>query len=346
MRLGLYIFASLTFIAIIGAFVFTVNPNDYIIEIMGVNFKFSMIVWVISPMILLLIFTVAHMSYYGLKGYFKQKKWQKDSMKLEDALYCAIAREPKKHKYSIPEISACATLLDKSQIKALDNVEGLSPKLSKMLSLIRRIENGEYIDLRENKLSHLFNEGNVILAKNRVNRLESDEKFVEEVMKSNTSYSDMVREKALEIFANKESFFKAKQYAKVFDKSNFFVMLNRLDQEEDLELTDDTLDSFVSSLKLSCIDFTKIANITKKHFKPDRNLALFKKYQLENDKAQSAYLYLLFEYELMDEVRSYLDEQDDKEFIKARAILELKTNSNISRHYRVEDLIDVEKSCL
>jgi hypothetical protein len=48
----------------------------------------------------------------------------------------------------------------------------------------------------------------------------------------------------------------------------------------------------------------------------------------------------------MDGVRSYLDEQDEKDFIKARAILELKTNSNISRHYRVEDLIDIEKSCL
>jgi hypothetical protein len=156
----------------------------------------------------------------------------------------------------------------------------------------------------------------------------------------------MVKEKALQIFSNKESFLKAKKYAKVFDKNSFFVMLNRLNSDEDMELTGDILDDFVSALKLSCIDFTKIANITKKHFKPDENLSLFKKYQLENDKAQSAYLYLLFEYELMDEVRSYLDEQDEKDFIKARAILELKTNSNISRHYRVEDLIDIEKSCL
>jgi hypothetical protein len=235
MRLGLYIFASLTFIAIIGAFVFTVNPNDYIIEIMGINFKFSMITWIVTPMLLLLAFTVIHMFYYGLKGFFKQKKWQKDSMKLEDALYCAIAREPKKHKYAIPEISACAKLLDKSQIEALDNVEGLSPKLSNMLTLIRRIENGEYIDLKEHKLNNIFNDGNVILAKNRVNQLDHDEKFVEDVMRSNSSYSNMVKEKALQIFSNKESFLKAKKYAKVFDKNSFFVMLNRLNTDEDME---------------------------------------------------------------------------------------------------------------
>jgi hypothetical protein len=119
-------------------------------------------------------------------------------------------------------------------------------------------------------------------------------------------------------------------------------MLNRINNEEDAELTSDILDDFVSALKLSCQDYAKIANITKKIFRPDENLALFKKYQQDNPKAQAAYLHLLFDYELMDEVSAYLDEQDRTDFIKARAFLDLKKDN---KNYKLEDLIDINSIC-
>jgi hypothetical protein len=110
-----------------------------------------------------------------------------------------------------------------------------------------------------------------------------------------------------------------------------------------MELTADILNDFVADLKFSCSEYTRIANITKKQFRPDENLALFKKYQNEDPKAQHAYLYLLFEYELMDEVASYLEEQDDSDFIRARALLELKKSD---KNFKIEDLIDINTLCL
>ena len=147
-------------------------------------------------------------------------------------------------------------------------------------------------------MAKVFSEGNPLLIQNRLNRLSADDKFIEESDEIFFFISDPVREKALELFASKETFFKARKYAKTFDVKNFFVMLERLNTEEDMEITSEILDDFVSALKLTCNDYTKIAYITKKHFSPDENLALFKKYQNENPKAQHAYLYLLFEYEL------------------------------------------------
>ena len=44
MRLGLYIFAALTLAGIIGAFTYTINPNNYIVELMGINFNFPVAV--------------------------------------------------------------------------------------------------------------------------------------------------------------------------------------------------------------------------------------------------------------------------------------------------------------
>lgn len=343
MRLGLYIFAALTLIAIVGALTYTINPNNFLVEVMGINFNLPISIWIVLPMVVLLAFTVIHMIYYSLKSYFKLKKWHRDAETLDDALYWSMVNEPKAQKYAIPEIASAALLLGKSKLEVLDSVEGLSPRLSKVLNLTNKIKNGEYVDLKENKMAKVFNEGNPLLIQNRLNRLTTDDKFVEDVMKSSTSFSDPVRVKALALFAAKESFFKARKYAKIFDIQNFFVMLEKVENDEEMELTSEILDDFVVALKLTCNDYTKIAYITKKQFNPDDNLALFKKYQNDNTKAQHAYLYLLFEYELMDEVASYLDEQEDGEFIRARALYELKKSN---KNYKTEDLIDIDTICL
>jgi hypothetical protein len=342
MRLGLYIFAALTLGAIIGAVTYTINPNNYLVEIMGINFNFPVAVWVVLPMVALLLFTVIHMVFYSLKGYFKLKKWQRDAATLDDALYWSLVNEPKEQKYAMEEIKSSAVLLGKSSLNILDSVEGLNPRLTKVVNILNKIKNGEYVDLKEQKMAKVFNEGNPHLVQNRLNRLESDSEFVEDVMKSSSQYSDLVRAQALEIFARKETFYKARKYAKIFDVKNFKVMLSRANFEEDMGLNSEILNDFMNVLKLSCADFVEIANVTKKQFAPDENLSLFKRYQTENTKAQNAYLYLLFEYELLDEAHAYLDEQDENEFIKFRALYELKKEH---KKFKLEDLIDTDAIC-
>ena len=342
MRLGLYIFAALTLGAVIGAVTYTINPNNYLVEIMGINFNFPIAVWVVLPMVALLLFTVVHMVFYSLKGYFKLKKWQRDAATLDDALYWSLVNEPKEQKYAMEEIKSSAVLLGKSSLNILDSVEGLNPRLTKVVNILNKIKNGEYDDLKEQKMAKVFNEGNPHLVQNRLNRLESDSEFVEDVMKSSSQYSDLVRAQALEIFARKETFYKARKYAKIFDVKNFKVMLSRANFEEDMGLNSEILNDFMNVLKLSCADFVEIANVTKKQFTPDENLSLFKRYQAENPKAQNAYLYLLFEYELLDEAHAYLDEQDENEFIKFRALYELKKEH---KKFKLEDIIDTDAIC-
>lgn len=342
MKLGLYTFAALALIAIIGAVAYTVNPNNYIIEMMGINFNFPVAVWIVLPMLLLFLFTVAHMLFYGLRNYFKLKKWEKDTQTLEDALYWSLVNEPKEQKYAMDQIGSTAALLSKASLTVSDNVDGLSPRLSKVVNMIQKIKNGEYVDLKDEKMSKVFNQGNPILIQNRLNCLESDEKFVEGVMKDNSSYSEAVQKEALHAFARKTNFETARKYVRVFDVKNFLVMLNRVNQEDDMGLNKEILTDFVKGLKLSCSDFISIAEVTKKYFRPDENLALFYEYQKENTRAQNAYLYLLFEYELIDQVGIYLEEQEEDEFLKFRAFYHLKKEHSI---YKLEDIIDIRSVC-
>jgi len=340
MKLGLYTFAALTLILLTGAFVYTLELGSYRLDILNITLPVT--IWVILPALLLFLFTIAHILFYGLRNYFQIKKWKRDAETLEDALYWSLVNEPKEQKYGMSEIRESAVLLGKSSLAISDNVNGLSPRLSKVVSIIQKIKNGEYVDLKEEKMAKVFNIGNPILVKNRLNRLESDEKFVEGVMKATSDYSEAVQQEALSIFAGKSDFEQVRKYTKVFDVKNFLVMLNRVTSEDNLHLNKEILSVFIEDLKLSCADFIKIAEVTKKYFKPDENLALFNGYQKENDKAQNAYLYLLFEYELMDQVGIFLEEQEENEFIKFRALYQLKKDNS---KYKLEDIIDIHSVC-
>lgn len=340
MKLGLYTFVALTFILLVGAFVYTLELGLYRLDL--INITLPVTIWVVLPAVLLFLFTVAHMLFYGFRNYLTQKKWQRDTDTLEDALYWSLVNEPKEQKYGINEVASIASLLGKSSLAVSGSVDGLSPRLSRVLNLIQKIKKGEYVDLKEEKMAKVFNEGNPILIQNRLNRLESDEKFVEDVMKSSSNYSEPVQKEALEIFARKQDFEKARKYTKVFDVENFLVMLNRVTSEDNLNLNKEILNDFIADLKLSCADFIKIAEVTKKYFKPDENLSLFHAYQKNNEKAENAYLYLLFEYELIDQVGTFLEEQEESEFLKFRALYDLKRKNS---KYKLEDIIDIHSVC-
>jgi len=341
MKLGLYTFAAVTLMALVGAFVYTLELGSYRLEMLNISLPIT--VWVVLPALLLFIFTVGHMIFYGMRNYFQIKKWKKDTESLENALYWSLVNEPKEQKYVMSEVKSSALLLSKSSLSINDTMlEGLSPKLAKVVNVISKIKNGEYVDFKEEKMAKVFNAGNPILIQNRLNRLESDDKFVESVMKSASNYSESVQKEALQIFVRKADFEMARKYTKIFDVPNFLVLLNRVTAEDDLSLTKDILSTFVADLKLSCADFIKIAEVTKKYFKPDENLALFNTYQKENTKAQNAYLYLLFEYELLEQVKVYLDEQEENEFVKFRALYELKEQN---AKYKLEDIIDIYSVC-
>jgi hypothetical protein len=342
MKLGLYTFATIVLMMLVGALAYTVNADHYVVEVMGVNLNFPVAAWLVLPMFILYVFTFFHMLVYGLKNHFILNRWKKDAQTLDDALYWALLNESKEQKYLIDEIGKSAALLSCSNLEMKDGIPELNPRLTKIAGILKKIQSGEYVDLKEHKLAKVFNEGNPYLIRNRLNRLETDEKFVEEVMKSSSEFAEPVRERALEIFAAKENFFKARQYARLFDIENLLVMLRRINQDDDMGISQEILKDFIDHLNPTCSDFLRIAEITKKFFTPDDNLALFFSYQTKNPKAQYAYLYLLFEYELMDEVGKYLDEQEESDFMRFRALYTLK-KSNAG--YKLEDIINIHTIC-
>jgi len=173
--------------------------------------------------------------------------------------------------------------------------------------------------------------------------LDVDPKFVEEVLQSTATYSKGTVTKALRIFAENETFYKAKKYAKIFDIDNFFVMLEKAAKsKEDMGMSEDMIKYFIGVLPFGCREYMHLARICVKKFSPDINLSMFKNFQHLDENASQSYLYLLFEYEMLDKIEEFLSEHGEKEFVRFRALYTLKKMNN---KYNVESMVGSYAVC-
>jgi ABC-type multidrug transport system fused ATPase/permease subunit len=342
MRIGLYTFASLAFIALIAAFTYTINSGNFVYEMAGINLNFPIALWIAIPMLLLLVMTIFHMMYHGTKSYFARRKWTRDANELQDALYWSLLKEPKEHHFSIPEIKSGAALLSVSSLEVLDATEGLSDKLGKTINWVKKIQDGEYVDLREKKVAKFLSSDNPLVVHNTLNRLEDNSEFAESVLMSKNEHSKEVVSKALDVLVSKESLFKMRKFASMLNGSYLSQVLDRADEGEDVGLTADNVDYLSHNIELGCTEYMRLARSTIKKLTPDENLTLFKKLANEKESAQNAYLYLLFQYELLDEVKAYLEESEEDEFKPFRALYILKKGKY---NYRVSDIISSANVC-
>lgn len=344
MRLGLYIIASIILMAIVGVFVYTINPGNYTYNELGFPVELPIALWVLLPMAILMLASLLHMMFYGTKNFFKFKKWERDTDTLDDALYWALLNEPKAHKFNLPQLKETASLLSVSNIKLNGKVESSSEKLKEALSIIEDINRGEYVDLRAKKLSKLLSSTNPLFKQNILNRLDKDESFAEEIIQDRLSYDDNIFKIALNRFASVTTFAQAQKYINLFDKSSFLILLERVNSEDNLGLTKEIFDKFIIELEesLDCSDFLRFSTVMMRELSPVENLDLWKDYQSKYSKAEIAYLYLIFEYEMIDKAGEYLQEHGDDDFKRFRALYDLKKEH---KKYKITDLMDIRHIC-
>lgn len=344
MRLGLYIIASIILMAIVGIFVYTINPGNYSYNELGFPINIPIAAWMVIPMFVLMLASGVHMMFYGTKNFFKFKKWEKDTSTLDDALYWSLLHEPKAHKYNLPQFKQTASLFSVANVKVDGAIDDVSEKLRGALSLVSEIERGEYVDLKAKKLDKVLSKANPLVRKNLINHLEKDETFAEEVLQAKGSYDKSIYNLALNKFASTTNFYKAHKYSKIFDQESFLILLGRVTREDDLGLTKNILDEFIIALesKLECHDYLKISSITMKQLSPDENLILWRGYASKYTKAEVAYLYLLFEYEMIDKAGEYLYEHDENDFKRFRALYDLKKEH---KKYKITDLMNIRYIC-
>jgi hypothetical protein len=342
MRLGLYTFASLAFIGLVAGTVYTLVPGKYLLDIGGVNLTLPIALWVVLPLLLLLLLTILHMLYHGTRNYFVRRKWQRDANTMHDALYWSLIGEPKTHNYIIPQMQEGAALLSHASLAVENSPEGVSKKLATTAEWIKQIHNGEYVNLKEKKVEKFMKKDNPILVQNLLNRLAEEPAFSDVILRAQDDYSDTCVQSAMKVSLENDTFFKLKKYSSQLSFSDIEILLDRADAGEDVGLTLDNMESFIDNLELECSQYMRLVSSAIKAFDPDENIALFKKFAGEHPKAQAAYLFLLFRYEMIDKAKSFLEEHEESDFVAFRAFKVLKKHTY---NYKVRDFISAENAC-
>ncbi len=322
MGLKKYIIFSIIFIAAVGAYVYSFNGSIFTLSFFGINISLYVAVWVILPALVIVVASILHMAFYNVKGYFSYRNLQKD---YKNYLQYSKARilgldgsgDFKTSWYKLPVKMLKHFKFDAS--KDPNDIE--NEEIKSVILDLKTIENGGNINLKKYKLP----KDNYFFKKNILNKLSSDKSYSEEVLKSCTDKGNEICQKAFEVYATYANFADIKQQGYNIDKNIFEILISRMENPEDmLKMSGDEVFDILQEFKYSKKEFLSVAKRIKKVLNPEATISLFEKLSNENDLATQAYLYILFEYQMVDRVRDILENIGKNECEKFRYFLFLR----------------------
>ena len=103
------------------------------------------------------------------------------------------------------------------------------------------------------------------------------------------------------------------------------MILARVNSEEHiLEISNESLIELINRLELTASDYLSISKELSIHMIPEQRMKLFELLSEQNEEAHEAYLYTLFDLEMIDTAKEFLETIGSDDAMKFRAYLALK----------------------
>ncbi len=318
-----YLLSSIVLIALCGLYVFTFQDGNYSIEFFGVLVSLKIAIWVILPMVILALFSTAHLVFYYFKITMQNRALAKDyETFLKMSKRALLGKEIEsnyKTKWFLDAHDMLIALKDaKKGHEVLKN-----EVLKKVCKDISDIENGECVNLRSYKLEQT----NPLVIQNRLNELDKNPKIAGEILKNCDTLDDELCKKAFDVIINTASYTEIKRYTFPLTPKDVAVILKRnINKEDDLYINEADIDALINDVDMDQNDYMQIAKILKQEINPSTLVAMFEKIYHKENIAGKAYLYILFELQMIDKAREILQASDENEYEDFKAYLFLRDN--------------------
>lgn len=316
-----YVFLSIVFIFIVGLGVYTLDGTTYTLTIFSKELTFPIAFWFTIPLILLFLATVFHLIYYTIKLYFKKRVVKKDYETFLLNIKDCILNEENIREYKTEYFKNLSKIIKKLNFNPHSDEEAVEPKyLNEVFELLTKIYNNEYIDIKKLKLRS----DNPIVLQNRLNILGSDNKTFLDAFKHCKSSDDEFLKKAYEKYISVAAFSEVKKQNFELTGKLAAKIFERYLNEDDYSLSNDEIRTILEKTEFTSDEYLKAAKTLKQKIDPSVLLNIFEKIQATNQNATNAYLYILFEFQMIDKVREFLDNSEEKEYEKFRILLFLR----------------------
>ncbi len=322
MGLKKYIGFGLFFIILLGVYVYSFEGGKYTLNIVDVPITLPVAIWVILPVILLFLATIAHLIFYGTTNTIRFRRVKKDGEKFTQAAKEALLGKEIKADYKSDFFKlpgAILPLLNSDPYKA-KKYRIYNDDVQDILEAKERLENGEVVDLTKYDLKP----SNPYMLQNALNQMAQDKTYASTILKRCDDKATC--KKAFLTFATYAPMSELVKYEVEPSREVFDIMINRMNAKEDaLELGDDEIIAYIKHLDYTSEDFIALMKKLRAKLVPDRLLNLAGKLAHEfPNTAGEAYLYVLFELQMIDDAREFLANASEDEYQKFRYILFLK----------------------
>lgn len=326
MHIKRYTIAALVLIVLIGWYVYAfITQESVSIELFGISLpSLSIAMWVVLPLILLYVASVIHMSFYSLLGSLKLRKYEKDYERIVDSIVDAyLGKENRSHSFKTDRYKLLGALVDNATIFPVGEFDADidNKKISEVLELINKIRDGEAVDLKKYSLPS-FNE---LAIQNERNRYKQGDISAEDILTHTNKYDESLCKEVYIDFVKESPLYAIEKYKKFLTKDALFEILSRVNAEVNtLEVSNESLIDLFNDLELSSDDYMKVSQRLSKGMIPEQRIKLFETLSNENENIVEAYLFTLFDLEMLAPAKEILDNSQNDEYPYFKAYSSLR----------------------
>lgn len=327
MGIKAYLFFSFLLLAIVGIYTYSVVPSEntyYTLTMFGSSLELPVAVWFIIPAFVLLVASVAHMTFYSVKNFFTKRLMKKDYDSLITEIRYTLLGEEKEFEYRSDSFKSLSIAVKRMKFnpKSEDTKTG-EKEIDEIYEILEKIRDGVYVDLKKFRLRS----DNELLNQNRLNFDKNDKKSINEVLKHCPTLDNTACKQAFDALLNQASYAEIKTYKYQLSSEMVLGLLKRFaDKEDKFTLSIEEIKELLETNNLDTNGFLITAKTLKNVLEPDTLLKLYDNLQLKNHNATFSYLYILFELRLIDRAREFLDGTDEGDFEKFKILLFLRDN--------------------
>jgi len=318
-----YIVLTLVYLLAIGLYVYSFNGDTYTLEVYKFSLKLPVAIWIVLPALFLFIASTFHMMYYSLKEFWRARSFNRDFETFKLALSNKVLNEDSHLKYKTHFFQFIGKSLKMFSYKEISDFNTEDEKIENMREIVREINDGKVVELKKYKLSN----DNHLIEQNDMNKLADDPKYASTILKNCKDENSILCQKAYFEFLKYASFDEIKKLGFQPTKEMFRVLMERyLDEEDKFDMDLDSIEELLMQFKATREDYLELAYEIKIKLSPDALMALFEKLfnSVDHPEAADAYLYVLYELQMIDKIRDILENSDENEYRKFKTLLFLR----------------------
>ena len=322
MGLKSYIVFGLILIIGISSYIYVmITPVEYDLELLGIHINLPIAVWFAIPPLILYIATIIHMIFYGTLGFFRLKKIRNDAEKfLENEKRALLGKKIDDNNYKSEIFKLPGKILPLLNIdpKRYSGYRVFDDDIADIMEIKQKVYNGEVVDLSKFNLLP----DNAIMIKNAENMLNQDKKYATTILKN--CPDETLCKKATKVLTEYATLNELEKLHIKMDREILDILVSRIGKDG-FSIPNSKLIEYAKELNFNKDDLLKLSKDLKDKLTPDERVQLADELLTAfPDTAGEAYLYTMFDLQLMDKAREYLDNSSKKEYTKFKHLLFLK----------------------